>query len=122
MPTKSTTRSRSCLARTTKFASISDRREAIAKQFSAPSFPSPPPVAGAAREHWEVLIIGLTVSVALMGLAATLIAKLLHKYPWISYAGVFIVLFVAIRMIWDGFEKLYAAGGIGPVLRSMGIS
>ena len=79
-------------------------------------------VAGAAREHWEVLIIGLSVSVALMGLAATLIAKLLHKYPWISYAGVFIVLFVAIRMIWDGFEKLYAAGGIGPVLRSMGIS
>jgi len=38
-------------------------------------------VAGAAREHWEVLIIGLTLSIALMGLAATLIAKLLHKYP-----------------------------------------
>jgi YjbE family integral membrane protein len=79
-------------------------------------------VAGAAREHWEVLIIGLTLSIALMGLAATLIAKLLHKYPWISYAGVFIVLFVALRMIWDGFEKVQAAGGIGPVLRSMGLA
>jgi len=79
-------------------------------------------VAGAAREHWEVLIIGLTLSIALMGLAATLIAKLLHKYPWISYAGVFIVLFVAIRMIWDGVERLAAAGGIEPVLRSMGLA
>ena len=67
-------------------------------------------VAGAAREHVEVLLIGLSLSIALMGLAATLIAKLLHKYPWISYAGVFIVLFVALRMIWDGFERLQEHG------------
>lgn len=62
-------------------------------------------VAGAAREHKEVLIIGLLLSIALMGAAATLIAKLLHKYPWISYVGVFIVLFVALRMIWEGMEQ-----------------
>jgi YjbE family integral membrane protein len=62
-------------------------------------------VAGAAREHKEVLIIGLLLSIALMGAAATLIAKLLHKYPWISYVGVFIVLFVALRMIWEGLEQ-----------------
>lgn len=67
-------------------------------------------VAGAARDHIEVLLIGLSLSIALMGLAATLIAKLLHKYPWVSYAGVFIVLFVALRMIWDGFERLNQHG------------
>ena len=67
-------------------------------------------VAGAARDHVEVLLIGLSLSIALMGLAATLIAKLLHKFPWISYAGVFIVLFVAVRMIWDGIERLQEHG------------
>ena len=78
-------------------------------------------VAGAARDHIEVLIIGLMLSIALMGLAANLIAKLLHKYPWISYAGVFIVLFVAFRMIWDGFERLHAEGGMGPILHAVGV-
>jgi YjbE family integral membrane protein len=78
-------------------------------------------VAGAARDHIEVLIIGLMMSIALMGLAANLIAKLLHKYPWISYAGVFIVLFVAFRMIWDGFERLNAEGGMGPILHAVGV-
>ncbi len=78
-------------------------------------------VAGAARDHIEVLIIGLMMSIALMGLAANLIAKLLHKYPWISYAGVFIVLFVALRMIWDGFARLQAEGGMGPILHAVGV-
>lgn len=76
-------------------------------------------VAGAARDHIEVLLIGLSLSIALMGLAATLIAKLLHKYPWISYAGVFIVLFVALRMIWDGFERLNQHGMIEAAIRSI---
>ena len=49
-----------------------------------------------------VLVIGLMLSVALMGLAASFVAKLLNRYPWISYAGIFIVLFVALRMIWTG--------------------
>ena len=78
-------------------------------------------VAGAARDHWQVLIVGLMLSIALMGAAATLIAKLLHKYPWISYAGVFIVLFVAGRMIWEGFEQLHTKGGTDPILRAVGI-
>ena len=77
-------------------------------------------VAGAARDHIEVLIIGLMLSIALMGLAATLIAKLLHKYPWISYAGVFIVLFVAVRMIWDGFVRLHEAGGLTQFMQFIG--
>jgi YjbE family integral membrane protein len=79
-------------------------------------------VAGAAREHKEVLIIGLLLSIALMGAAATLIAKLLHKYPWISYAGVFIVLFVALRMIWEGFERLHNSGWIDGAAHAMGVS
>ena len=78
-------------------------------------------VAGAAREHKEVLIIGLLLSIALMGAAATLIAKLLHKHPWISYAGVFIVLFVALRMIWEGFERLQDAGTITRMLHVAGL-
>jgi YjbE family integral membrane protein len=79
-------------------------------------------VAGAARHHIEVLVIGLMLSIALMGLAATLIAKLLHKYPWISYAGVFIVFFVACRMIWDGCIRLAEAGGFEPVNQLLGMS
>jgi YjbE family integral membrane protein len=59
-------------------------------------------VAGAAMHHVAVLVIGLMLSVALMGLAATFVAKLLTRYPWISYAGIFIVLFVAVRMIVNG--------------------
>ncbi|MDE2134789.1 MAG: YjbE family putative metal transport protein [Alphaproteobacteria bacterium] len=59
-------------------------------------------VAGAAMNHPFVLVIGLTLSVALMGLAASFVATLLNRYPWISYAGIFIVLFVALRMIWSG--------------------
>lgn len=79
-------------------------------------------VAGAARNHIEVLIIGLLLSIALMGAAATLIARLLHKYPWISYAGVFIVFFVAMRLIWEGFVKVHTTGGTDPILRALGIA
>jgi predicted tellurium resistance membrane protein TerC len=42
------------------------------------------------------------LSIGLMGIAASVIAKVLHKYPWISYAGLFIVLYVAITMVWRG--------------------
>lgn len=79
-------------------------------------------VAGAAREHKEVLIVGLLLSIALMGAAATLIAKLLHKHPWISYAGVFIVLFVALRMIWEGFERLMESGWLGLAAHAAGLN
>jgi hypothetical protein len=59
-------------------------------------------VAGAAMNHWWVLTIGLALSIALMGIAANMVAKLLNKYPWISYAGLLIVVYVAVRMIWHG--------------------
>ena len=66
-------------------------------------------VAGAARDHMEVLIFGLALSVALMGLAASLIARLLQRYHWIAYAGLAIILYVALTMIWDGAHEIMAA-------------
>jgi predicted tellurium resistance membrane protein TerC len=59
-------------------------------------------VAGTARHHVPVLVIGLTVSVALMGVAATIIAGGLKRYPWISYLGLALIAWVAISMIWSG--------------------
>jgi YjbE family integral membrane protein len=59
-------------------------------------------VAGAAREHPAVLIFGLLLSIALMGVAASFIARLLHRYRWIGYVGLIIVLYVALHMIWEG--------------------
>ena len=59
-------------------------------------------VAGAAREHPAVLIFGLLLSITLMGVAATWIAKLLHRFRWIGYLGLVIVLYVALHMIWEG--------------------
>jgi YjbE family integral membrane protein len=59
-------------------------------------------VAGAAREHPSVLIVGLLLSITLMGVAASWIAKLLHRFRWLSYVGLVIVLFVAGKMIWEG--------------------
>ena len=59
-------------------------------------------VAGAAIGHLDVLVIGLLLSVALMGTAANFIAKLLERYRWISYVGLAIVLYVAVNMVWHG--------------------
>jgi YjbE family integral membrane protein len=59
-------------------------------------------VAGAAREHPYVLIFGLVLSIALMGIAANFIARLLHRYHWIGYIGLAIILYVAGDMIYRG--------------------
>jgi len=64
-------------------------------------------VAGAAREHPGVLVIGLALSIALMGLAASFIARLLQKHRWIAYVGLAIILYVALDMIWRGILELY---------------
>ncbi|HKX23510.1 MAG TPA: TerC family protein, partial [Rhizorhapis sp.] len=60
-------------------------------------------VAGAARDHPGILIIGLLLSVALMGLAANLIAKYIERYRWIAFLGLAIIVYVAGKMIYDGF-------------------
>lgn len=66
-------------------------------------------VAGASRDHEWVLIVGLALSVALMGLAANLIAHMLQKHRWIGYVGLAIILYVSLMMIWDGGHELMAA-------------
>jgi YjbE family integral membrane protein len=68
-------------------------------------------VAGAARNHVDVLVIGLLLSVALMGAAANLIARLLERFPWVSYLGLAIVLYVALSMIWLGGHDVFRAVG-----------
>ena len=66
-------------------------------------------VAGAARDHLDVLVIGLMLSVALMGAAANVIARLLERFRWISYLGLAIVLYVALSMIWHGGHDVLSA-------------
>lgn len=64
-------------------------------------------VAGAAKDHPTVLIIGLILSIALMGFAATFVARLLHKHRWIAYVGLAVILYVALEMIWRGWEEIH---------------
>ncbi len=59
-------------------------------------------VAGAAREHPGVLVFGLALSIALMGIAASFIARILQKHRWIAYVGLVIILYVAGEMIYRG--------------------
>jgi YjbE family integral membrane protein len=70
-------------------------------------------VAGAAREHPTVLVIGLVLSIALMGIAASFIARLLNKHRWIAFIGLAIILYVALDMIWRGWHE------VSPVLMPM---
>ncbi|EHK54446.1 TerC family protein [Allomesorhizobium alhagi] len=69
-------------------------------------------VAGAAREHPGILVFGLILSIALMGIAATFIARLLQRHRWIAYVGLAIILYVALEMIYrGGFEVMAAVNG-----------
>jgi YjbE family integral membrane protein len=63
-------------------------------------------VAGIARDHFWLLAFGLLLSVALMGIASTWIARLLDRHYWISWVGLGIITFVALRMIWDGSTEI----------------
>jgi len=66
-------------------------------------------VAGAARDHLDVLVLGLMLSVGLMGAAANVIARLLERYRWIIYLGLAVVLYVALSMIWHGGHDVVKA-------------
>jgi predicted tellurium resistance membrane protein TerC len=59
-------------------------------------------VAGAARDHPTVLVFGLVLSIALMGIAASFIARLLQRHRWIAYVGLAVILYVAVEMIYRG--------------------
>ena len=63
-------------------------------------------VAGAAHGHPTVLVVGLILSIALMGLAASWIAQLLNRYRWIAYIGLAIILYVALKMMWEGWHEV----------------
>jgi YjbE family integral membrane protein len=67
-------------------------------------------VAGAAREHPWVLVFGLVLSVILMGVAANLIAKYIERYRWIAWGGLLVILWVALKMIFEG------ASHVAPVI------
>jgi YjbE family integral membrane protein len=66
-------------------------------------------VAGVAREHAWVLIFGLVLSVAFMGAAAAVIARLLGRFHWIAYVGLAIIFYVSLRMIYEGTIEVVAA-------------
>jgi YjbE family integral membrane protein len=67
-------------------------------------------VAGAARDHPYVLIFGLILSVLLMGVAANFIARYIERYRWIAWGGLLVILWVALKMIYEG------AGHVAPVI------
>ena len=64
-------------------------------------------VAGASLQHPWVLVMGLTLSVVLMGVAARVIAGLLERHRWIAWVGLAVVLFVALRLMWDGGHEIW---------------
>lgn len=64
-------------------------------------------VAGAAGDNTWVLICGLVLSVALMGLAASFVARLLNRYRWIGYLGLAIIVYVALKMLVDGIDQVW---------------
>src|SRR3954469_6135713 len=67
-------------------------------------------VAGAAKDHPWVLVFGLALSVILMGIAANFIARYIERYRWIAWVGLIVILWVALKMIWEG------AGHVAPVI------
>ena len=68
-------------------------------------------VAGAARDHPGIMIVGLIVAVALMGIAANVIAKYIERYRWIAYVGLLVILYVAAKMMWEGWQDVAPALG-----------
>lgn len=68
-------------------------------------------VAGAAREHPGILVFGLILSIALMGVAASFIARLLQRHRWIAYVGLTVILYVSLEMIYRGGLEIMAFAG-----------
>ena len=64
-------------------------------------------VAGAAREHPAALVFGLALSIVLMGVAASMVARLLERHRWIAYGGLAIILYIACDMIWRGVIEVW---------------
>jgi YjbE family integral membrane protein len=63
-------------------------------------------VAAAARDHPSVLFVGLVLSVTFMGVAAGFVARLIHRFPLLAWAGLLMILYVALKMIWEGWHDV----------------
>ena len=63
-------------------------------------------VAGAAKDHPQILVFGLILSVILMGVAANFIARYIERYRWIAYVGLAVIVWVAGKMIWEGWHDV----------------
>ena len=79
-------------------------------------------VAGAAKDHLEVMVIGLAISVVLMGVAANGIARLLERHRWVGWLGLAMILYVAGDMIWEGTHEVadQVPGNYGWLLLPLG--
>jgi YjbE family integral membrane protein len=84
-------------------------------------------VAGAAKGSTAVLVIGLAVAVVLMAAASHYIARMLARYPWVTWLGLFVILYVALDMIWDGgrdvacqaWSRFWCESHLGDVIRRL---
>lgn len=63
-------------------------------------------VAAAAREHPSVLFVGLVLSVTFMGVAASFVARLIHRFPLLAWAGLLMIFYVAVKMVWEGWHDV----------------
>lgn len=63
-------------------------------------------IAGVSRDYPAILVFGLALSVAFMVFAATLIAKLLKRYPWVAYVGLILIFYVSLVMMWEGGHEV----------------
>jgi YjbE family integral membrane protein len=69
-------------------------------------------VAGAAKDHPQILVFGLILSVILMGVAANFIARYIERYRWIGYVGLVVIVWVACKMIWEGWHSVAPVLGL----------
>jgi YjbE family integral membrane protein len=63
-------------------------------------------VAGAAKDHPGIMVVGLIFAVALMGIAANIIAQYIERYRWIAWVGLAVIVYVAGKMIWEGWHEV----------------
>lgn len=69
-------------------------------------------IAGIARDHIGLMVVGLIISIVLMAVASSFIAKMIERYRWIGYVGLAILIYVALKMVYEGGHELMAAGVI----------
>jgi YjbE family integral membrane protein len=70
-------------------------------------------VAGAARGHPMLLVAGLVISIALMGVAASFVARIMQRFAWLAWLGIAIIAYVAVHMIWEGWHQVAPHIGLG---------